>query len=73
MRVIVTAIIMILILFVPLPSLYYNQKWRELLVFLIFWGTSSAYAILVVAKAPIPTSTEVITAVLEILKNVILF
>ena len=56
---------MILILLIQLPSLIHNQKWRELVVFLFYWGGSSAYALLVVAEVPVPTPPEVIMAVLE--------
>lgn len=61
----ITAFVMLLILGVQAPPLVIYKKWWDLVVFLAFWAGATTYALLVVAQAPVPTTTEVITGILE--------
>lgn len=66
-----TVFVMLLILGVQAPPLVIYKKWWDLAVFLAFWAGATAYALLVVAQAPVPTVTEVITTILEFSQRLI--
>jgi hypothetical protein len=67
----ITAFVMLLILGIQAPPLTIYKKWWDLLVFLAFWTGATVYAVLVVAEVFIPTTTEVITAILEFSRRLI--
>ncbi len=66
-----TVFVMLLILGIQAPPLVIYKKWWDLTVFLAFWAGTTAYAILVVGQVAIPTTTEVITAVVEFSQRLI--
>jgi len=63
---IATAFIMLIILGIQAPPLILYRKWWDLAVFLAFWSGATAYTLLVVARAGIPTPTEIITAMVNL-------
>ena len=71
MALILTALIMLLILGYQVPSLVVYKKWWDLTVFLAFWAGATLYALLTAARAGIPTSTEIITSVLDVSRQLL--
>jgi hypothetical protein len=63
---------MLLILGIQAPALFIYRKWWDLAVFLGFWSGATAYALLVVAGVRIPTATEVIIAIVDLARNLVM-
>ncbi len=67
-----TALVMLLILGIQGPPLVIYKKWWDLAVFLAFWAGATGYALLVVARVGIPTTTEVITVLITFTRRLIM-
>lgn len=64
---IATSFIMVVILLLQAPPLVYYRKWRDLVFFLLFWVSSTVYALLVVLEVPLKRPPEIIEAVIRYL------
>ncbi len=71
MLIIATSFIMVMILLLQAPSLFFSRKWRDLAFFLLFWVSSSVYAVLVVAGVPLPRPPEIIGAAIKYLSGLL--